>query len=99
MLQPREYVNKSKLVPVPGMQIDDLIEAIQLDQIRITDHATDEAEDDELRLDEILQSVFCGEIIEHYPREKPYPRCLVYGRSDRQEPPDPTRWLNWRNRL
>lgn len=56
-------------------------DAIRLDRIRITNHAVEEAEDDRLLLDEILASVLSGELIEDYPRDKPYPSCLIYGRN------------------
>ncbi|MBD2092722.1 DUF4258 domain-containing protein [Microcoleus sp. FACHB-1515] len=67
------------------MDIDDIIQAIETDQIRITDHAVDAAEDDELTLDEIFFSVFRGEIIESYPEECP-PRCLVFGKTANANP-------------
>jgi hypothetical protein len=54
-------------------------DAIQSDRIRITNHATEEAKDDRLLLDEILGSVLNGELIEDYPRDKPYPSCLICG--------------------
>ncbi|MBE9009316.1 DUF4258 domain-containing protein [Pseudanabaenaceae cyanobacterium LEGE 13415] len=68
------------------MDIDEIIDAIQLNRIRITDHAVDEAEEDDLTLDEIFQSVYSGEIIEQYHYEKSDPRCLIFGLSDCQEP-------------
>jgi hypothetical protein len=63
------------------MNINDIIEAILANRVRITDHADEEAENDQLLFDEIYFSVLYGEIIEHYPREKPYPRCLIYGET------------------
>ena len=54
-------------------------DAIRLDRIRITNHATEEAEDDRLLLDEIFASVLKGELIEDYPRNKPYSSCLICG--------------------
>jgi Domain of unknown function (DUF4258) len=63
------------------MHIDDIIQAIQDNQVRITDHADEEAEDDRLSLDDIYYSVFQGEMIESYPEERPYPRCLIYGQT------------------
>ncbi|MFE1748826.1 DUF4258 domain-containing protein [Coleofasciculus sp. H7-2] len=35
----------------------------------MTDHADEEAEDDQLLFDEIYFSVLYGEIIEHYPND------------------------------
>ena len=66
--------------------IEDIIEAIRHDRIRITDHADEEAQADGLSLDEVLASVLDGEEIEGYPRDRPYPNCLVYGRTPSSEP-------------
>ena len=63
------------------MDINDIIEAIRTNRIRITDHADEEAQADQLSFDEIYFSVFYGEIIEDYPHDKPYPSCLIFGET------------------
>jgi len=63
------------------MKIDDIIEAVQAGRINITLHARREATDDLLVLEDILLSTREGEIIEAYPDDKPYPSCLVFGRT------------------
>jgi hypothetical protein len=63
------------------MNVTDFIEAVQANRVRITDHADEEAQADRLSLDEIYFSVLHGEIIERYPADKPYPSCLIYGRT------------------
>ncbi|MDR9469152.1 DUF4258 domain-containing protein, partial [Marinospirillum sp.] len=68
------------------MEIEVLIIAIRNSQVRITDHADEEAVDDELSFDEIYFSVMHGEIIEDYPNDKPYPSCLVMGKSFSGDP-------------
>ena len=68
------------------MNIQDIIDAIRDDRIRITDHADEEAQADRLSFDEIFFSVLQGEIIEDYPSDKPYPSCLIYGDSFTGEP-------------
>lgn len=68
------------------MIIDDIIESIRRNQIRITEHADEEAQSDNLTFHEIFLSIFQGEIIEHYPDDKPYPSCLIYGVNFNQEP-------------
>jgi len=68
------------------VDIKDIIEAIRANRIRITEHADEEAQADDLSYDEIFFSVFQGEIIEDYPTDKPYPSCLIYGRTFRGEP-------------
>jgi hypothetical protein len=61
------------------MRIEDIVDAIQHNRIRITDHADEEAHSDQLAFDEIFFSVLQGEIIEDYPDDAPYPSCLIYG--------------------
>ncbi|MFM7438336.1 MAG: DUF4258 domain-containing protein, partial [Snowella sp.] len=101
------------------MDIYDLIEAIQEERVRITDHADEEAVEDDLTFDEIYFSILFGEIIEQYPNNKPYPQYLVYGQTFSGDSvhsvweynketkwavivtvyrPDPTKWINWRQR-
>jgi len=54
-------------------------EAIRNTRVKITDHADEEVHNDQLTLDEVLDSVLYGEIIETYPLDRPYPSCLIYG--------------------
>jgi hypothetical protein len=68
------------------MRIDDLKKAIRAGKVRITDHADEEATADRLTLDEIYSSVLEGEIIETYPTDRPYPSCLVFGRTPKGDP-------------
>lgn len=42
--------------------------------------------DDRLRLEDVSTSLFNGELIESYPRDFPFPSCLVYGRNRQGEP-------------
>jgi len=68
------------------VEISDLIAAIQAGRIRITDHADEEAQGDNLNYDEIFFSVIQGEIIEQYAKDRPFPSCLVYGCTFEGEP-------------
>ncbi|MBI4639996.1 MAG: DUF4258 domain-containing protein [Candidatus Tectomicrobia bacterium] len=68
------------------MNIADIIEAIQANRVRISDHADEEAEADQLTFDEIYFSVLHGEIIEDYPTDKPYPSCLIYSQTFSGDP-------------
>ena len=63
------------------MDLKKIIAAIHERRVRITDHADEEAENDQLTFDETYLSVINGEIIENYPHDKPYPSCLVYGKT------------------
>lgn len=79
------------------MKIDSISDAIQRSQVRISDHADEEAEADELTFDEIYFSVLHGEIIEDDPDEKPYPSCLVYGMTFGGDPAHPVWTYNEEN--
>ena len=68
------------------LKIEDIIQAIKSQRIRISDHADTEAHDDGLLFDEIFFSVLQGEIIEDYPKDKPYPSCLIFGENINGEP-------------
>jgi hypothetical protein len=68
------------------MNLADIIAAIRANQVRITDHADEEALADNLSFDEIYVSVLRGEIIADYPDDRPYPSCLIYGQNFVQEP-------------
>jgi hypothetical protein len=68
------------------MDINNIIGAICNNRIRITDHADEEAENDQLTFDEIYFSVLNGEVIEDYPDDKPYPSCLIYGQNFSGDP-------------
>ncbi len=68
------------------MEIGKIIDAIHKNRLRITDHADEEVRADKLDFDKIFFSVFQGEIIEDYPRDKPYPSCLIYGDTFAGEP-------------
>jgi Domain of unknown function (DUF4258) len=61
------------------VDIEAIIQAIRSNQVRITDHADEEAQADRLSFEEIYLSVFQGEIIEEYVTDKPFPSCLIYG--------------------
>ncbi len=39
-----------------------------------------------LTFEEVFTSVLQGEIIEEYPKDKPFPSCLVYGMNMKREP-------------
>ena len=68
------------------MTVSQLVDAIRANRVRITDHADEEAVADGLTFDEIYFSVIHGEIIEEYPTDRPYPSCLVYGRTFAGDP-------------
>ena len=68
------------------MDISDIVEAIRDGRVRITDHADEQAEADDLALDAVYVAVLDGEIIEDCPDDRPYPSCLIYGRASGGDP-------------
>ncbi|MGA9100228.1 MAG: DUF4258 domain-containing protein [Methanotrichaceae archaeon] len=68
------------------VSINDIINAIQNDRVRITDHAYEEADADQLKFDEIYFSVIHGEVIEEYWDDVPYPSILIYGKTFNGDP-------------
>ncbi len=68
------------------MEISRIREAVRASRVRITDHAVEEAQNDEVTLDEIHSSVLGGAVIEDYPTDKPYPSCLIQGQDSQGRP-------------
>jgi len=68
------------------LNLENIIDAIRHNRIRITDHADEEAQADNLSFEEIFISVLLGEIIEDYLDDEPYPSCLIYGETFSKEP-------------
>lgn len=68
------------------MNLGDIIRVVRTGRFLVTDHADEEARNDRLSLDEILASINDGEVLEEYPRDYPYPSCLVLGFSTKGEP-------------
>lgn len=56
------------------MDLAHIHQAIAAGRFRVTDHADEEMAADALTLDEVLQSVLGGEVIEDYPTDH---RCPV----------------------
>jgi len=67
------------------LRIESIVESIQGERVRITDHADEEAYNDGLSVGEILGSIEAGEIIEDYPDDRPYPSCLILSRNPKGE--------------
>jgi hypothetical protein len=63
------------------MDIDLIRQAIIANRLRVTDHADEELAADRLTLDDVLNSIVNGEVIEDYPTDRPLPSCLIYGQS------------------
>jgi len=52
------------------------------EQIKFTDHARLEMEKDGISADDVLNAIENGKVIEEYVNDRPFPSCLLYGKSD-----------------
>lgn len=62
---------------------------LYLNKIKFSFHAKEEMLYDEFGViyeGEIKEAISCGEIIEEYPKDKPYPSYLVYGQTKKGRP-------------
>jgi hypothetical protein len=66
--------------------IKELIRAVKIGCYRITEHAREKMERENLLAKEVFISLFRGEIIEIYLDDRPYPSCLVLGWTANHEP-------------
>ncbi len=60
-----------------------------LKRLKFSSHAKDEMLSEEfgtIHPKEVRQALQSGEIIEEYPEDRPYPSCLVYGRTRQGRP-------------
>ena len=51
--------------------------------IIITQHANRRFQERKIFLDDIESAIFSGKIIEEYPDDKPFPSCLILGKSEK----------------
>ncbi len=49
------------------------------ENIEITLHAAKRLEQREIKLNDVINCIMKGEIIEQYPEDYPYPSCLILG--------------------
>jgi hypothetical protein len=68
------------------MMINNIIQAIYSNRIIVSRHAKEEAESDNLFIDEINFAVIEGEIIEDYPDDPRGHSCLIYGHNQNGDP-------------
>ena len=68
------------------MDIRNIIRAIDAQCYAITDHANEKIQERHIDTEDIFHSVRNGKIIENYPKAKPNPSCLIYGKDRTGEP-------------
>jgi len=54
--------------------------------LRITQHAQQEMVEEGISLDEVLEAIWQGEILEHYPEHRRGACCMVHGLTDKGRP-------------
>ena len=68
------------------MNIEEIGDAISSGRYQITNHAREEVRDDQITVNELVDSVLSGKIIEEYLDDRPHPSCLIYGRTSEAKP-------------
>lgn len=68
------------------MDIEKLKSVILTENFKITFHALQEKEFDNLSIDEIIHSINNAELIEDYPTSKPFPCCLLLSFNNKNQP-------------
>ena len=58
----------------------------QEENIRITQHAQQEMAEEDITLDEVLETIFAGTILENYPEHRRGACCLVGGSTQNGRP-------------
>ena len=64
-------------------------ECFKSGRVYYSKHDRDEMEGEEsgeIRDEEVFEAISTGKIIENYPEDKPYPSCLIYGRTTKNRP-------------
>ena len=80
------------------MNIDEISNSIQNGNYKVSDHAFDEMDEDNLDLENVLHSVENGEIIEDYPKSRIAPSCLISG-NDYESNPVHSVWGYFKEKL
>ena len=52
--------------------------------IRVTQHAQEEMDEEEITLDEVLEAIAGGQILEDYPEHRRGACCLLYGHTQKE---------------
>jgi len=68
--------------------LDDIRKSISKKRYNITLHAREEMspKEDDISEKELIEAISNGEIIEDYADDKPFPSCLIFGRTEGGRP-------------
>ena len=64
------------------LNIEDIKLACTDDTIVLTDHVRERMKERNIKYDDVIFSIFNGEIIEQYENDKPYPSCLIFSNGE-----------------
>ena len=64
--------------------LEDIRRSISKKRYNITSHAREEMspKEDDISEKEPIEAISNGKIIEDYPNDKPFPSCLIFGRTE-----------------
>ena len=63
------------------IEIEKLQKYFAEDKIFVTGHAAERFHQRGIRISDIRNAINCGEIIEQYPDDYPFPSCLIVGKN------------------
>ena len=66
--------------------LEQIRRAIHARRFNVTNHADEEMQKDLFALQDVLRATTLGEIIESYPRDFPFPSCLILGMTMKADP-------------
>lgn len=61
-------------------------EQVEREDFRVTQHAQQEMAEEDVSLEDTLQAILSGQILENYPEHRRGPCCLVCGYTDQGRP-------------
>ena len=68
------------------MALEQIRHQAETENVRITQHAHREMVDEEISLNELLEAIVSGQILENYPEHRRGACCLVNGTTDEGRP-------------
>jgi uncharacterized protein DUF4258 len=66
--------------------LDSIRDQVERDALRVTQHAQQEMAEEDIDLEEALQAIRSGKVIENYPEHRRGPCCLISGYTRQQRP-------------
>ncbi len=64
------------------MNIEIIKNIISSENLILTDHFFRRLRERNIKINDVIEAIQNGEIIEHYPNDYPYPSCLILGFYD-----------------